>query len=245
MKPNIYDSLREKFIASIKENNLESDEIIIRAAPLSAEEAIGRPKDRDYPLIVGRERLMQAEFQSCYGQAFTDMYDNYNGCLLDVASMALSDNFQRAVFIASLNAVMRYLRKTAGTVHCRDEEPRQCANELADYIEQTYGHPRVAFIGFQPRMIEALSSKFEIMVTDLDEKNIGAEKFGVIVCGPEKTEENLNWCDIALVTGTTIVNGTIEPMLKMVEGKEAIFYGTTISGTAELLGLKRFCRCGH
>ncbi len=48
--------------------------------------------------------------------------------------------------------------------------------------------------------------------SDLDGKNIGTEKFGVI--------------------GSTIVNGTIEPMLKMVEGKEAIFYGATISGTA-------------
>jgi uncharacterized protein (DUF4213/DUF364 family) len=245
MKAKIYDTLREKFITFIKENGLESDEIIIRAAPLSVEEAIGRPADRDYPLITGRERLMQAQFRDCCGQAFTDMYHNYDGCLSDVASMALGDNFQRAVFIASLNAVMRYLGRVTRTVHCKDEEPRRCAAELVDYIEKTYGRPRIALIGFQPRMLEALSSRFEMRVTDLDKKNIGTEKFGVVVRGPEKAEEHLDWCDTALVTGTTIVNDTIEPMMKMMKDKEVIFYGTTISGAAELLGLKRFCYCGH
>jgi len=43
------------------------------AAALSPEEAIGNPEDRDYPLIVGKERLMQAEFRGALGQAFTDM----------------------------------------------------------------------------------------------------------------------------------------------------------------------------
>ena len=245
MKTKIYDTLREKFITLIKENDLESDEIIIRAAPLSVEEAIGRPVDRDYPLVIGRERLMQAEFRDCYGQAFTDMYHNYDGCLSDVAALALGDNFQRAVFIASLNAVMRYLGRAAKTVHCKDEEPRQCAAELADYIEKSYSRPRIALIGFQPRILEALSPRFEIRVTDLDKKNIGTEKFGVVVHGPEKTQEHLDWCDIALVTGTTIVNDTIEPILKMIKDKDIIFYGTTISGAAELLGLKHFCHCGH
>ena len=245
MKTNIYDTLRENFVTLIKENGLESDEIIIRAAPLSVEEAIGRPVDRDYPLITGRERLMQAEFRDCRGQAFTDMYNNYDGRLSDVVSMTLGDNFQRAVFIASLNAVMRYLGRASRTVHCKNEEPRQCAAELADYIEKTYGRPRIAFIGFQPRIIEALSPRFEIRVTDLDEKNISTEKFGVIVRGPEKTEEHLDWCGIALVTGTTIVNDTIEPIIKAIGDKEIIFYGTTISGAAELLGLKHFCHLGH
>lgn len=245
MKTKIYDTLREKFITLIKKNGLGSDEIVIRAAPLSVEEAIGRPADWDYPLVTGRERLMQAQFRDCYGQAFTDLYHNYVGCLSDVVAMALSDSFRRAVFIASLNAVMRYLGRVTRTIHCKDEEPRRCAAELADYIEKSYGRPRIALIGFQPRMVEALSPRFEIRVTDLDEKNIGTEKFEVVVHGSEKTEEYLGWCDIALVTGTTIVNDTIEPMMKMIKDKEIIFYGTTISGAAELLGLKRFCHCGH
>jgi hypothetical protein len=245
MKAEIYDTLREGFVRLIKKNGLEGDERAIRAAPLSAEEAIGRPEDRDYPLITGRERLMQAQFRGCRGQAFTDMYANYDGCLWDVVSMELKDNFRRAVFISSLNAVMRYLGRAAGTVHCKDEGPRRCASELAGYIEKTYGRPRIAFIGFQPRMIEALSPRFEMRVTDLDKKNIGTEKFGVKVYGLEKTEEHLKWGDIALVTGTTVANATIGPIMEMAGDKEVIFYGTTISGAAEIAGLRRFCHCGH
>ena len=44
----------------------------------------------------------------------------------------------------------------------------------------------------------------------------------------------------ALVTGTTVVNGTLAPILK-VAGAKAVFYGISIAGVAELLGLTRFC----
>ncbi len=44
----------------------------------------------------------------------------------------------------------------------------------------------------------------------------------------------------ALVTGTTVVNGTLELILE-VAGAKAVFYGISIAGVAELLGLERFC----
>ena len=69
-----------------------------------------------------------------------------------------------------------------------------------------------------------------------------AEKFGVHIDGPEKTAENLEWCDIALVTGTTIVNNTIDQFRI---SKPAIFFGVTITGAAYLLGLNTFCYYGH
>ena len=40
--------------------------------------------------------------------------------------------------------------------------------------------------------------------------------------------------------GTAVVNGTIEPILEMVEAK-AVFYGIHIAGVARLPGLERFC----
>ena len=43
-----------------------------------------------------------------------------------------------------------------------------------------------------------------------------------------------------LVTGTTVVNGTLEAILK-VAGAKAVFYGISIAGVAWLLGLERFC----
>jgi len=47
-------------------------------------------------------------------------------------------------------------------------------------------------------------------------------------------------CDLTLVTGTAVVNGTIEPILEMVEAK-GVFYEIRIAGVARLPGLERFC----
>ncbi len=237
----MHETIREKFKKLIKEHGLEGEEVIVKAAALSPEQAIGSPEDKDYPLVKGQERLMQAEFRGSKGQAFTDRYGNFSGRLADIANMELNNNFRRAVFIASLNAVMNYLGLAERTVHCKDKQPRECAAELVDYIKQNYGQPKIAMAGFQPRMVEALAQHFELRVTDLDEANIGQEKFGVKIDGPSRTKENLEWCDLALVTGTTIVNDTIDQFLT---DKPVIFYGVTIAGTTELEGLNRFCPFG-
>ena len=216
--------------------------ITIHATTLSPKEAIGNPEDNDYPLVIGVERLMQADFRGSLGQAFTDMYGDFSGRLSDIVEMDLSNNFRRAIFISSLNAVMRHLGLIDKSVHCKDNEPRECSYELVKYIEINYGHPKIAMAGFQPRMVEALSKKFDIRVTDMAEDNIGTEKFGVTIDSPGKTQENLEWCDVALVTGTTIVNNTID---QFGISKPVIYYGITISGAAKLLGLKHFCYYGH
>jgi hypothetical protein len=237
----LHDTIREKFIKLIKEHGLEGEEVIVRAAALSPEQAIGNPEDKDYPLIKGQERLMQAEFRGSRGQAFTDRYGNFSGRLADIARMDLNNNFRRAVFISSLNAVMNHLGLISQTVHCKDKQPKECAAELVSYIKEKYGQPKIAMVGFQPRMVEALAQQFELRVSDMDQANIGQEKFGVKIDDPSRTKENLDWCDIALVTGTTIVNDTIDQFLIT---KPVIFYGVTIAGAAQLEGLNRFCPFG-
>ena len=241
MENKLHETIRKEFLRLINENGLEGEEVIVRAATLSTEQAIGNPEDKDYPIVKGEERLMQAEFRGSRGQAFTDMYGNFNGRLADIAAMELKNNFRRAVFISSLNAVTRHLGLTNQTVHCKDNQPRECGYELVKYVEKKYGQPRVAMVGFQPRMVEALAKKFELRVTDMDKDNIGREKFGVRIDDPGQTEENLNWCDIAVVTGTTVVNDTINQF--RIE-KPAVFYGITIAGAAKLAGLSNFCPFG-
>jgi hypothetical protein len=241
MENKLYQTLREKFLKLIKEHGLEGEEVIVRAATLSPEQAIGNPEDKDYPIVKGVERMMQAEFRGSKGQAFTDRYGNFSGRLADIAAMELNNNFRRAVFISSLNAVMRQLGLADRTVHCKDRQPRECSLELVKYIEANYGRPKIAMVGFQPRMVEALAKDFELRVTDMDAENIGREKFGLTIGDPAKTKENLGWCDIALVTGTTVVNGTIE---QFQINKPVVFYGVTTAGAARLLGLNRFCAMG-
>ncbi len=242
MKTKTYDNIREEFTKIIKNYDLDSEPVVVTAVPLSAEEAIGNPEDRDYPLVTGKERMMQAEFRGTLGQAFTDMYGNFSGQLSDIVAMDLENNFRRAIFISSLNAVLKSLGLTTKTQHCRDEEPKLCSHELVKHIKGKYGDVRVALVGFQPRLLEALSQRFELRATDMDKANIGTEKSGIVIGGPDRTEENLDWCDLALVTGTTVVNNTID---QFIISKPVIFYGVTISGVARLLGLTHFCHYGH
>ncbi|MDY6862993.1 MAG: DUF364 domain-containing protein [Thermodesulfobacteriota bacterium] len=234
----MYRDLKEKFLQIIEKNNLESEEVEILVKHLNKEDAIGDPLDKDYPLVKGRERLLQANFCGSLGQAFTDMYDNYNGSLFEILQMDLTDNYKRAIFISTLNAVMRYTGLVERTIHCRNDGPVECSRELVHYIKRKYNKPRIALVGLQPRMAEGLARNFELKITDLDNDNIGKEKYGVKIEGPEMTEKNIIWCDLALVTGTTLTNGTMEQFSAI---KKAIFYGVTIAGVANLLGLEHFC----
>lgn len=240
---DFYNTIREKLSGIIDAERLRNKPVLVRANPLSPSQAIGNPEDEDYPLLKGKEVMIQADFMGSSGHAFTDMAGNFQGTLDEIISMELNNNFRRAVFISTLNAMMKHLGLADKTMHCRDDEPKRCSLQLVKTIEEKYGHPKIAFVGFQPGMIRALSEKFELKVTDMDPDNIGKEKFGVIIDGPDKTGDNLAWCDIALVTGTTAANGTLGNFLGL--KKPVIFYGVTISGTAKLLELDSFCTFGH
>ena len=236
----MYTEIKEKFLKIIEQYNLSDETVLIRAKTLTPKEAIGDPEGDDFPILKGHERLMQAEVRGCFGQAFTDMYGNFDGTLQDVLNMKLDNNFRRAIFIASLNAVMRSLGMIEGSVHCKDSGPEECGRELVKFLKQ-YERSRIALIGFQPVHARCCLEEHELKILDLDKENIGNEKYGVIVQdGSQNVDEVLKWCDLALVTGTTVVNGTIGPILEMAPQK-VIFYGISIAGVAQLFDLNRFC----
>jgi len=213
---------------------------IVSAKSLSSDEAIGRPDRTDFPLLKGREVLMEAVFRGSRGHAFTDMPGEFQGTLRDIAGLALKTNFERALFIAALNAVMRDAGRASNTVHCRDKAPRECARRLPAFVSGRFGRPRIAFVGYQPAMIEELSKSFALRVVDLDQQNIGGERFGLTIEGPENTGDILSWGDIILATGSTCVNGTITSFLNR---KPVVFYGVTVAGPAAIHGYDRFCPC--
>ena len=235
---DIYDEIRRKIFKICRHQDLLSQPVRVRARALTTEEAIGNPEAEDFPLQKGKERLMQAGFFDSAGQAFTDQFGDFEGILEDVLQMPLENNFRRAVFVSTLNAVLRHTSQITGTIHCRDSGPGQCAVELVDYLKSGNGKLRIVQIGFQPRMVEFLAPEFPLRVLDLDPDNIGVRKFNVRIEGPEKTEDAMAWADLLFVTGTTIVNGTIE---KFLGRKPVIFYGTTIAGAAHLMNWDRFC----
>lgn len=236
---DIYTCLKDKALQSWKSDNLLDEEIMITARTLSTQEAIGNPEDDDYPIQRGKEKLMHAEFKGAGGQAFTDHFGHFTGTLKDILDLPLANNFQKSVFISALNAVLRFQGKTDRTIHCHDNEPVECAWKLVTYIQEKYGKGvAITQIGFQPRMAQHLSLVFPMRLIDLDPDNIGQTKQGVLIEGPEQTEDAVNGCDLLLVTGTTVANGSIDMFL---DKKPVLFYGTTIAGAAMLMGWDRFC----
>jgi hypothetical protein len=238
MEERFYEEVKQKLKQLVENHNLLGEHIKITARSLIPKEAIGEPERKDFPLLKGKEVMMEADFLGYKGQAYTSMPGNFSGTIEDVLCLPLSNDFERAYLISSLNAVMRYLGLVEKTIHCRNEDPEKCASQLPEYISKRFGKPKIAFIGFQPAMINSLSNSFELKVVDLDEDNIGKIKYGVLIYGPEKTEEILSWADIIIATGSTSVNATITKFIKQ---KPVIFYGVTIAGIAKIFGYERYC----
>ena len=240
----VYEQLKKYFQDLIKRNELESEEIRVMTRPLTAEEAIGTPEDDDYPLLKGRERLMEAVFRGAKGHAYTDLFGDYEAGIEDIGNLEMVNNFKRAVFIASLNAVMRYLELAEGTIHCRNEEPVECAQDLNRYLRDSFGPlERVGLVGLQPRLLEALAEEHRVRAGDLDPETIGQTRHGVLIEPADEIDGIIDWAELILVTGTTMVNGTIEQFLDL--DCPVVFYGVTIAGPARVLNLNRFCVKGH
>lgn len=238
----ILEQIRAQAMQVWKEAGLMQEMIEVVAAPLSVEEAIGRPEGDDFPIQKGKEKLMEARFKGAKGQAFTDTYGHYRGTLAQITALDLKDPKSRAVFVATLNALMHYLGQAQGTIHCHDQGPVDCAQKLTSYIQEHYGQPKIGMVGYQPAMIGVLSKEFTLRVLDLDPDNIGQIKHGALIEDGEADHDLLNWADILLVTGTTLANGTLDQFLT---ATPVIFYGTTIAGAAALMGWERFCPCSQ
>jgi len=236
--PDIYEDLKTKAADILGRHDLLGETVKVKARVLSTEEAIGNPETEDFPLQKGKERLMQADIGGGLGQAFTDRFGDYEGTLESILKTPLTNNFRRAIFVAAINAALRRLGLVQGTIHCRDQGPDRCARALADDIQNRYGNIKITIIGFQPRMVEILAARFPVRVLDMDVDNIDQDKFGVMVESPQTAPAAVDWADLLLVTGTTLVNGTLPDFLV---DKPTIFYGTTIAGAAYLMGWTRFC----
>ena len=243
-----------KFREIVGNHNLLDKRIQVKMRPLKPEEAIGKPERDDFPLLKGKEVLVEADFLSAKGQAFTDEPSNFEGYIEDVLNLELSTNRNRAVVVATINAVLRYLEMTWGTIHCKDEEPSQCANEMAERFYRRWGeNTTIGIVGLQPAIASAMIRVFtssNVKIADLDEDNIGKNFDGVeVLDGRKFSKKVVADSFVALITGSSVVNGTIDELIEVSKmdnkNRIVIFYGTTIAGVASLLNLNRLCFRSH
>ncbi len=245
---SFFSRLQREFALMVDEFQLRQAEVKVKAALLSPEDAIGATKRQDYVILQGKERLLQATVMGTKGQAFTGAQGDFTGTLGDVLALPLNDDFQRSVYIATLNAVACHTGKVDNSVHCRNEGPELCARQAAEYFQKNYGRPRILMIGYQPALAEALhNSLSSLIVLDLDPSNIGQTKNGVLIrSGADDLGEYIASSDVIFATGSTICNATIDTIYNA--AIPLVLFGTTGAGAAALLGITRFCpeaTCGR
>lgn len=239
-----YGLLKERFMDVLKEHGIEDEAVNITCRALTPEEAIGTTRRQDFPIITGKDVMIQAEFRQSFGQAFTDAPAAFEGTLSEVVAMDIIDNpHERGIFIAVMNAVMGYLGLCEGNVHCRTEGPEYCARDMYDHLKKTYPDvKKIALIGYQPSLLDMLShSDFDVRVLDLNQANVGEVRYGVIVEDGKEAyaEVVMDYADLILCTGSTVCNRTIVDYIGL--DKKVVFFGTTLSGAAKLMGLERVC----
>ncbi|HSD58045.1 MAG TPA: DUF364 domain-containing protein [Methanotrichaceae archaeon] len=239
---------KRRFVAELESRKGRGEDLfdeMVVSSPLSSKEALGDLIRDDFPLLRGREVLIQAAYRAAVGQAFTSAKGSFKGSLRDVLELPLTGNFERAVLISAMNAVLRDIGLVSGTVHCRGDGPKRCAVCMAEWIQEQ-GADRVGLVGMQPAILEALVETLgsdRVMVSDLAEA--GRVCCGVVVLDGMESSEMFERCQLILMTGSTLANGTIDRL--MVNARQhnnrVVIYGTTIAGAAYLLGLDRWCSC--
>lgn len=245
---NVLDQLAEKFQQIIEKNAIDPlEEIFIE--PLGVKEAIGDPTPfRDFPLLKGKETLVQADFRGSKGQAFTSFPLRWHGTLKEVIAIQQDGARNTAIFVAVLNAVGRSVDLCKDTIHCKNEEPERCAGKIAEYVKNNFPGSTVGMVGYQPAITNALCETLgnrNIRVIDLDPENIGRVICGAVTIRDGSTDLELlaDEVDLAMSTGSTIANGSLDSILDAFNerNKPVFFYGTTIACAAELLDLNRLC----
>lgn len=242
-----YESLRHNFLRLTDDKSLLDNEITIRTHILKPDEAIGNPDRRDFPLLKGKEVLMQATFCNMNGQAYTDDPSDFSGPLREIANLPLHSVRHKALFIASLNAVMKYLYPDLPTVHCKNNEPEECAKQMVSFIKTLQPHS-AGIIGLQPAILDALVKTFgkeSVACVDRDEDNQNTVKYSIpIEWGDTKNIEDLfKKSDVVLATGSSAANGSLPDILGIAQNYDSslYFYGTSIVGAARLMGLNHLC----
>jgi hypothetical protein len=239
----ILEQLKRAWYDRILSHGLEGERVTTNMRPLKPEEAIGRPMRNGYPLLHGREVLIQAELRGAVGHAFTDEPTAYHGPLAELNRHPINTNAARARLVAAINATYTLLGLISRTKHCKNSGPEMCATKIAEYLAKKHGsETKVAMIGFQPAIAYYMSRAFRnLRVTDMDRDNIGRTNQEIHVESHERNRNAIEGADLILATGSTLVNASIDDIRDWADTKPLYFFGVTIAAAAYELALNRLC----
>lgn len=238
----LYRRLKQELERLVRLHHLNESPILLKSRGLSPEEAIGNTRRRDYPILAGKEIMLQAEFGTSLGQAFTDAPSDFCGTLNELLALdPENDVHSRGLLVATLNAVMRHTGDIDHTVHCRNDDLELCAEAHAAHIREHFGTPRITLIGYQPALTARLSREFPLRVLDMNPQFVGSVKSGITIEHGEHSYRDavLDWPELVLCTGSTLCNGTFVNFVDI--GRPVIFFGISGAAAARIFDLPRFC----
>lgn len=238
----LYRRLKQELERLVRLHHLNESPILLKSRGLSPEEAIGNTRRRDYPILAGKEIMLQAEFGTSLGQAFTDAPSDFCGTLNELLALDPENDVRsRGLLVATLNAVMRHTGDIDHTVHCRNDDLELCAEAHAAHIREHFGTPRITLIGYQPALTARLSREFPLRVLDMNPQFVGSVKSGITIEHGEHSYRDavLDWPELVLCTGSTLCNGTFVNFVDI--GRPVIFFGISGAAAARIFDLPRFC----
>ncbi len=238
----LYRRLKQELERLVRLHHLNESPILLKSRGLSPEEAIGNTRRRDYPILAGKEIMLQAEFGTSLGQAFTDAPSDFCGTLNELLALDPENDVRsRGLLVATLNAVMRHTGDIDHTVHCRNDDLELCAEAHAAHIREHFGTPRITLIGYQPALTARLSREFPLRVLDMNPQFVGSVKSGITIEHGEHSYRDavLDWSELVLCTGSTLCNGTFVNFVDI--GRPVIFFGISGAAAARIFDLPRFC----
>ena len=238
----LYRRLKQELERLVRLHPLNESPILLKSRGLSPEEAIGNTRRRDYPILAGKEIMLQAEFGTSLGQAFTDAPSDFCGTLNELLALDPENDVRsRGLLVATLNAVMRHTGDIDHTVHCRNDDLELCAEAHAAHIREHFGTPRITLIGYQPALTARLSREFPLRVLDMNPQFVGSVKSGITIEHGEHSYRDavLDWPELVLCTGSTLCNGTFVNFVDI--GRPVIFFGISGAAAARIFDLPRFC----
>ena len=233
-----------------KEGMTLSSPVTVRRLAVAA--AVGEKAGDGFVPSHGKEVVIEATLNGARGQAFTDQPSDWTGTLEEVFALSLDDVGNRAIVVAVLNALAGRLGLASHLIHCRQEDPMRCGPELVAEVKRRFPEVgKVLLVGLQPALFASLVDEMGtdgVRVVDLDPDNINQVTRGVrIGDGSADISGDVAWCELMLVTGSSIVNGTLDELLLMSHdaSKPVVFFGNTIAAVAAVADLERICPFGR
>lgn len=197
----------------------------------------------EYAIAKGEEKVMECVFRNSKAQVFTNLPMSVELKVSDILGLELNNLASRTLFYCALNAVMRHYGFIEGTVHCRKDSPVECAKLLRERLEKIVEGKKILLIGYQPAFAEKLSKNFDLLITDMNPKNINRTVHGIRILSYLENSRLISEVDIVLVTGSSLINGTFWDLYDCAnkEGKKFVSYGVSAAGASKILDIDRHC----